>query len=296
MQMIGLLAIMRWVMLSENKQQKFAIITSYSEKQFFPLGKNFIDDFFRYFPNNTLLVVYVEGENTQKYLDINYPGWESRIDIFYLYKDCAKYKAFHNKYHRDPIYHGKRQMQGRHWKSKAVRIGYNFRFDAVRFAIKPFVIDHCLVNLDTPFEALFWFDVDVFFYEKLPNHYAYILLPFPYVFSYLNRKRTYSECGFLGFNVQSGRVRNMVNDIATLYACGDFIAHREWHDSYLWDFVRKKHHPEAYALPSRMNHNPWISSPLAQWCIHLKGDRKDLYFNEVLSHRKKLAEKIIRGR
>ena len=54
---------------------------------------------------------------------------------------------------------------------------------------------------------------------------------------------------------------------------------KEWHDSYVWDCVRKKHLQEGsktHNLAPKIKNvgNPWPDTYMAEYCDHLKGKRR----------------------
>jgi len=57
--------------------------------------------------------------------------------------------------------------------------------------------------------------------------------------SYLGRGSNYSECGFLYFNMQHSQTRNYARYMKKMYDYDEIYSLSEYHDSYVWDYVRK---------------------------------------------------------
>jgi hypothetical protein len=79
-----------------------------------------------------------------------------------------------------------------------------------------------------------------------------------------------------------------------MYRTDAIFKEREWHDSYIWDVVRKRYQlaNSFYNLnPSHDNKglagHPFINSELGRYMDHVKGERKTLGHSkpkEVVSH------------
>ncbi len=57
--------------------------------------------------------------------------------------------------------------------------------------------------------------------------------------SYLGRGSNYSECGFLYFNMKHDQTRNYARYMKKMYDFNEIYSLSEYHDSYVWDYVRK---------------------------------------------------------
>lgn len=100
--------------------------------------------------------------------------------------------------------------------------------------------------------------------------------------SYLGRGENYhSECGFVGYNLDHPATRNFITELTDMYNQDRIFELPEWHDSYVWDVVRRKYQTTnpfyniSGTLPKtgRAGH-PFINSELGRFMDHLKGSRK----------------------
>ena len=59
--------------------------------------------------------------------------------------------------------------------------------------------------------------------------------------SYLGRgNNTYSECGFLYFNLKHLKIKEYAIEIKHMYDNDLIYNEKEQHDSYIWDLIRVK--------------------------------------------------------
>ena len=105
-------------------------------------------------------------------------------------------------------------------------------------------------------------------------------LPGEYAISFIDRPTYYSECGFVGYNLRQHETRLFVSRFEDIYTNLNLVKEDEWHDSYLFDVVRKKYLknvPQFNLSPTiRRVGNPWPDTPMAEYMDHLKGKaRKD---------------------
>lgn len=161
---------------------------------------------------------------------------------------------------------------------------WDYRFNLFRFAFKIFSID--IARRMMPADEMFgWLDADV---ACLKSFSSEDLLPFfpdqTEVMSYLGRthfppENPYSECGFLGFNPANGQVTNFLNRMKALYTTGEAFRFQEWHDSWLWDEVRKEFEAQGFRFKnisgaaSHLEH-PFINCGLGTFFDHLKGPER----------------------
>jgi hypothetical protein len=67
-----------------------------------------------------------------------------------------------------------------------------------------------------------------------------------------------------------------------MYSRDDIFKHKEWHDSYIWDILRRQfqdrckfYNLNPLAQTDAKAGHPFINSELGKYMDHLKGDRKD---------------------
>ena len=65
-------------------------------------------------------------------------------------------------------------------------------------------------------------------------------LPNDYHISHIHRPTYYSECGFVGYNLRKFETKLFAKKFREMYTKMNLLSENEWHDSYLFDAVRKK--------------------------------------------------------
>lgn len=142
----------------------------------------------------------------------------------------------------------------------------DYRFQANRFCQKVFAYSDQRLPDDG---WRYWIDADVEIHRDIPSFNWESL-----DYAYLGRKVWHhSECGFLGFNMQSEGIPQMLNRIAWFYRSGRVFSLPEWHDSYVFDVVRRE-------FNGLLGHNisgtsiamhPWPETILGKFSVHHKG-------------------------
>ena len=151
--------------------------------------------------------------------------------------------------------------------------GYNFRFDAYKFSKKVFAI--ALVAEQLRAGRLLWLDADTKTFAPVPADLPDRVLPTAYALSCLARVGYHSECGFVGYNLESTGALPFIRAFAALYIQETVFELAEWHDSWVFDWLRNKMLTSTYAIPHKSTGHPFINSELGKYMDHLKGRRKD---------------------
>jgi hypothetical protein len=99
--------------------------------------------------------------------------------------------------------------------------------------------------------------------------------------SYLGRDsfpapNPYSECGFLAFNLENSGTISFLRDFKDLYCSGEIFEQLEWHDSFLFDVMRRRYEIQGNRFrnisgDSGEVEHPFIHSHLGKYFDHLKG-------------------------
>ena len=116
----------------------------------------------------------------------------------------------------------------------------DFLRDACRFSYKVYSYTHAILN-DTDSDFIMGIDADSVFYKTInkvwvkENVYESDIM-----MTYLGRGNQYSECGFLGFNMSHPEIKNYAREMQAMYTEDKLFKLIEWHDSYIWDYVRIK--------------------------------------------------------
>ena len=206
--------------------EPITVVTSFSAEGYALYGGEFLSSFAGFWPAEVELLVYAEGCEP-------FIGRENSLalDLFTQAPDAA---AFVERHRNNPEASGRKRVDGHRWKESAVTLGYNYRFDAVRFSRKPFAVQAAMRRRYSG--LLFWVDADVVTHRPVTSAFLRGLLPEGTDYCYLGRSTTNSECGFLGYRMPA--CRPLIDGLADMYRTNMIFAEAEWHDSFLWDIMR----------------------------------------------------------
>lgn len=241
---------------------KYSVVTSFSQKGYLQYGRRFVETFNQYWPKEVDLYVYHEGSIVNNSI--------KNMNLFVASKDC---KEFITRHQDSILVKGRMVNQPYKWKSNAVPVGYNFRYDAWKFCRKIFALAHAAENLKEG--KLFWVDADVVTFSNVPLNLLDEVLPEKYHTCYLGRKRSHSECGFVGYNLDTLQGRRLIKDFAELYATDKFLVLEEWHDSYVYDYIRKVVGVTGNDISAGLySGHVFINSILGKYMDHIKGPER----------------------
>ena len=164
-----------------------------------------------------------------------------------------------------------------------------FRKDGVRFCYKVFVVTDLGLDIikQSKYKYLIWLDADIIFKKPIEiDLLKQKLIDNNTMMSYLGRGLKYhSECGFLIFNLSHSKIKEYFEEMMRMYVSNDIYKEREWHDSYIWDVVRKKFETKFKIKNKNIGSkdktiNDIIGNTfLFEYFYHLKGKRKYDYKN-----------------
>lgn len=199
------------------------------------------------------------------------PHWTKLAPI----QGIPGYMDFMSRHAGDPVKAGKKPGPGAKWKTGALEKGYNFRYDALRFAGQAFIPEAAAEGLPDG-DILVWLDADVKTFADVPESFVEGLIG-DADGCYLGRAPKHSEIGFWAVRLHTS-TRALLHDFAELYRSDRLFDLREWHSAYAWDHARKE--LERHGVLDMRNLTPggsghvWFQSPLRHHLDHLKGDRK----------------------
>lgn len=274
---------------------KYTVITTFNQSGLETYGQRMIDQFEKLWPQEVELKIY--AENCQPL--ITRPTTEV-IDIFAASPSCV---LFVEKHRNNPEANGGiGPHNSNYWDLKK-----SFRWQAVRFCYKVFAVQHAVLNTNS--DVVIWLDADSVTHTSIPFDWIGTVCPQGFIASYLGRTdRYHSECGWIGYNIHDPLTRDFVNAVANMYINDEIFNHGEWHDSYIWDVVRKKFRDERGAKFYDLNpepdtrglaKHPFINSELGRYIDHFKGDRKKSghsRLSEMLLHQDSAYWQSIKGK
>ena len=245
---------------------KYTVITTFNQAGLKQYGQRMISTFEQYWPAEVDLVVYAE----------NCKPTVSRANtcVTDLLGDNAELRQFIERHQNNPLAHGQSTPD------RQVDPKKQFRWDAVRFAYKVFSIALATATIKT--DWLIWLDADTHTHSLVPIAGLNELCPADSMISYLGRSETYhSECGWVAYNLTNPQTRQFIKDFVDMYNNDEIFKLDEWHDSYVWDVVRRKYYGtnKFYNLnpapgTKGLAGHPFINSALGLYMDHVKGKRK----------------------
>lgn len=228
------------------------VVTSCSRKGWEEYGCRFVDTFLEYWPQSTTLHFVSE--------DVVLPHIDYRMLI---------YSLFSSK--------GANDFMTRHVNNVRVKGGdpYDYQFDAYKFSKKVFAVE--LIAQTVKRGKLIWVDADCVTHAPIPLDVISNYPPKGYAIAYLARPN-YTECGFIGYDLDHPEALPFIHELARVYAEDEFMREKEWHDSWVWDRVRERMNVPSYKIPHPVqSSHPLIHSELGKYMDHRKGPRKKLF-------------------
>lgn len=235
-----------------------------------------------------------QNEYAQRMIDTFEANWPAEVDLMLCAENCTpqirrsntrivdllgsspELRDFIKRHENNPKAHG-RDGPPDVWNPKK-----SFRWNAVRFAYKVYSIALCADQIDSGW--MIWLDADSHTHSPVPSSWLPTVCPPDYMMSYLGRGEKYhSECGWVGYNLDHPNTRQFIRDFVGMYNSDEIFNLREWHDSYVWDIVRKRYQTDTNNRLLNLNPSyddkglaghPFINSELGRYMDHVKGERK----------------------
>ena len=271
---------------------KFTIVTTFNQDGLTTYGQRMIDTFEANWPKEVKLLVYTENCKPQKRQD--------NVEIIDLLDTSPPLREFIERHKNNPLAHGQAGPPDVFNPKK------QFRWNAVRFSYKVFAVADAEKRVDSGW--LIWLDADSVTHSTVPLTWLPTVCPQDSLASYLGRGENYhSECGWVGYNLGHPQGRQFIKDFASMYISDSIFNEREWHDSYIWDVVRKRYNSQAKFFNINPSPNdkglaghPFINSELGKYMDHVKGKRKDQGHSRskeiVMHHDHPYWKKVLQGK
>lgn len=259
------------------------VCTGWSPEGWGQYGRRFLESFERYWPADVGLIVYGEDECSPQLYD--YAVTQRRITSGRRFSfvplshipGCAEFL----ERHRDNLAaRGRLKLPQHHWKERAVKAGYNWRFDAWKFCRQGFIPEDAAQRAGTDF--LCWLDGDVVTQRPLASANVITgLMPKSKAIAYLGREPKHPDIAFQLYDLRFHHMGGvdpwrMLAQFAEFYRSDEVFKLGEWHSAYVWQVtVGRAMFPTAvHNLTPGGSGHVWQQSPLRAWGDHLKGDRK----------------------
>ena len=248
---------------------KFAVVTTFNQAGYESYGRRMIETFLANWPTEVDLWVYAE--------DCVVPFEAPNLHVLDLNQSCPGLVLFKTQCKNVPYANG--DVTNDPVRSLRKDAGKGFKWDALRFSHKVYAIFHCAQHVET--DILLWMDADTVCHSPILMDNIKALCPPDRDLCYLGRQNNFSECGLYSMNLRSKYIRRFLRRFQDMYdnATTGIFTLEEWHDSYVFDHVRK------IAPVTELNWSndiikgeghPLINSAWGAWLDHLKGARKSL--------------------
>ncbi|MDF1792209.1 MAG: class I SAM-dependent methyltransferase [Thalassobaculaceae bacterium] len=229
-------------------------ITTFNANGLETYGRKFIDSFDRHWDTDVSLIVYSEG------FELAPPS--DRIQTVDLPSASRNLMVFKNHYSNQP------QTTGR------VDGGYNYNFDAVRFAHKMFAMFDARRRVSTRY--LIWLDGDIETRRAVPASLVDDVLPGDAAVAYLGRGGRHSETGFLCFDLEHPEMGEFFRTMERFYLTGEIFNLNAWHDCEIFDVTRSVFAAQGKIVCNNLSKDaissdPFLESPLGGYMTHFKG-------------------------
>lgn len=255
----------------------FTVVTTFHREGYEKYGQRMIETFIKNWPQEVKLYVYTENcEVAESAPNLIVKDLHASSPELVKFKEIWKSVPKANgDVSADPV------------RSKRKDAGKGFKWHAVRFAHKVYSIFACAKECGSDF--LIWMDADTVCHSPITLEQLKKMIPNDKDLCYLGRKGKYSECGLYSMNLKSQMTHNFISEFQRMYdnAESGIFQLEEWHDSFVFDAVRKKF-PFLTQLDWAANlsdlrpspgmstgeGHPLINSEWGAWLDHLKGGRK----------------------
>jgi hypothetical protein len=255
--------------METDKKMKYAVVTTFHEDGLNRYGQRMINTFIQNWPEEITLHIYPEKCN---------PAIQnhSRVTLTDL-DSVQELTNFKNKWKNVPKANG--DVSADPIRSKRRDSGKGFKWDAIRFAHKVYSIFDCARNTDA--DILIWMDADTICHSPINIKDIVRLMPEDKDLCFLGRRGKFSECGLYSINLRSPAAQTFLKKFQNMYDSAEsgIFTLDEWHDSFVFDAVRKQIKLNELDWSSHLikgEGHPLINSEWGAWLDHLKGGRKEL--------------------
>ena len=236
-----------------------------------------VNSFASFWKGDVTLYVYYEGTKPQ----IEYPNVVYH-DLLAVSPEQGVFKA---KHANDPVANGwpnSEMIEGGVERKGNMKpkweTGNSYLWNSVRFSHKIFSQAHAARTVAA--DVMFWFDGDTLTLKPVTEADANTFLPEGSFCSYLGRV-TYSECGFIGYDMKNPHFQEFMKRMEDMYISGSIYDLHQWTDCHVFDKVREEMEAEGKITNHNLNRkdvrgHPFVNSVLGDFIDHLKGRRKDV--------------------
>lgn len=154
----------------------------------------------------------------------------------------------------------------------------NYRWEVSRFFYKIVALREAFLFCSTLTVPIIWLDSDVEILKPLDVKFLdWLNVNDDVDFMYLGRKDWHHlEAGFMLFNHGVGNVKEFLTRVLNCYLTGEIFSLPEWHDSYIFDYIRKQMESEGRLRTRNLSEgvsglHVWPKTILGEYMVHHKG-------------------------
>lgn len=248
--------------ITVNTEMKYCVVTTFNADGYNTYGRRMIETFLQNWPRDVGLQVYAEGCQVAQ--------TAANLQVLNLETVSPELAAFKNKWRNVPKANGNAGLG---------QTGKEFKYQAVRFSHKVYAIFHAAQHATT--DWLIWMDADMVCHGTVSAQKLAEFFPDSADLCFAGRSKKYTECGLYGMHITEPAVRSWLADFQRMYDDADqgIFTLEEWHDSYVFDAVRKRHSLRELNWTAHLQigeGHPLINCQWGAYIDHLKGERKGL--------------------
>lgn len=243
------------------------VCTGWSPKGWHVYGEKFLQSFDHFWPKSVRLMVWGE-DYPPTYHDVQM----RRVFHFARLDTIPMWDQFTRRHIASARANGREPDAT--WKESAKAAGYNWRFDAYKWARQAFIPWIC-DTVDNEADFIVWLDADVITHAPVTEDMITALLPANRDFAYLGRGAKHPDIAFQLYR-RGGVATDFLAAWMELYATDKVFELKEWHSAWSWKWILDQYGyaDTAHDITPGGSGHVWFQSPLRQWGDHLKGDRK----------------------
>jgi hypothetical protein len=242
---------------------KIEVVTTCNKAQYETHGRACVKSFIRHWPAAVRLRFYNEDMEIDDLpigcLSRPLPEW------FTTWK--SKYRGMKDANGRDAN------------KNRPNKRDYDFKRDCIRFGHKIGAFVDAAEKTEA--DILIWMDADIV--TDRPVDYVWLasLFPQPAFIAWLDRVKTYPECGFFMVNMRHLSAKMFIGKLRDMYESGAVFDLPQTHDSFVIEFIIARmmkafaiEAPVSLSGSARASSDPFSFCRLSERMQHLKGKKK----------------------
>jgi hypothetical protein len=289
---------------------KFDVVTSFHKTAYELYGKTFVDNFVKYFPEDTNLYVVIN--------DFVFEHESPRVIVLDIDVEHLEYAATRKKWKERPDCTGlvPSEQDSAHVSGWLARTNWGqismSSANALKYSYK--VIAQYIAHKKSTADRLIWLDADVFIFDQVTHNLLEKMAPsHNEVVSYLGREyvmpdwhdgRGSTETGWLCWN--RSLAGEFLTEFAELYVTEKVLKLSSRADGNVFDELKLMYQEKGYKLKnlgnSEWGHDPFNHSDLGTCMDHRKGGlklqktvvfgRREPYWNDLIYRKFKLVGSV----